>query len=266
MRQFDVKKIDSEIHWSKLSPSIFFEVASHYLVSAHRRGLPHDQRMLTIPTPLEREIKVNPSFRMLRRRGERLADALRLWYEFGAKSLIPDCDGVVANDTNVMQSAVSKEQQHSYATVFTTVYTSDLQNVASKLRRGELNASSAADQLESMHTKLDEMMIGRRPIPSTLPSHKNVYLGIVAMAMLGSAPSAMTVSDAIIMNLAPPADSADKVLINKSRVSVQEKSFLFTFIIFVLPISHLSCIMSHIPAYCRIGWTGHIIQQRLLVP
>jgi glyoxylase-like metal-dependent hydrolase (beta-lactamase superfamily II) len=265
MRQFDIKKIDSEIHWSKLSPSTFFEVASHYLVSAHRRGLPPDQRILTIPTALEREIVLNPNFRMLRRRGERLADALRLWYEFGSKRLIPDRNGAVANDANAMKSTVPEEQQRSYSTVFTTVYTYDLQNVANQLRSGELNASSAADQLESMHTKLDEMMIGRRPIPSTLPSHKNVYLGIVAMAMLGSAPSAMTVSDAIIMNLAPPADSADKILIYKSRVSLHEYSLLYASI-FASPVLHLSFFMFDIPAYCGIGWTRHIVLQRLLVP
>ncbi|KAL3811308.1 hypothetical protein ACHAXA_005394 [Cyclostephanos tholiformis] len=212
MRQFDLKKIDAEVHWSKLSPSTFFEVASHYLVSLHRRGLPPNQRILTIPTPLEREIVVNPNFRMLRRRGERLADALRLWYEFGANGLIPDRDDTATNETNAINSTVS------YPTVFTTVYTADLQNVVNKLRNGKLNASSAADQLESMHTKLDELLIGRRPIPSTLPSHKNVYLGILAMAMLGSAPSAMTVSDAVIMNLTPPADSSDSILISKSRL------------------------------------------------
>lgn len=218
MRQFDLKTINAEIHWSRLSPSTFFEVASHYLVSAHRRALPPDQRILTIPTPLEREIIVNPNYRMLKRRGERLVDALRLWYEFGAKELIPEGNDVDAGETDATNGTLSEKQSQSYPTVFTTVYTADLQSVANDLRSGKLNASSAADQLESLHSKLDEKLIGRRPIPSTLPSHKSVYLGVVAMAMLGSAPSAMTVSDAIIMNLAPPVDSSDNILISKSRV------------------------------------------------
>ena len=218
MRQFDLKTINAEIHWSRLSPSTFFEVASHYLVSAHRRALPPDQRILTIPTPLEREIIVNPNYRMLKRRGERLVDALRLWYEFGAKELIPECNDVDAGETDATNGTLSEKQPQSYPTVFTTVYTADLQSVANDLRSGKLNASSAADQLESLHSKLDEKLIGRRPIPSTLPSHKSVYLGVVAMAMLGSAPSAMTVSDAIIMNLASPVDSSDNILISKSRV------------------------------------------------
>jgi hypothetical protein len=154
-------------------------VASHYLVSAHRRALPLDQRILTIPTPLEREIIVNPNYRMLKRRGERLVDALRLWYEFGAKELIPEGNDVDAGETDATNGTLSEKQSQSYPTVFTTVYTADLQSVANDLRSGKLNASSAADQLESLHSKLDEKLIGRRPIPSTLPSHKSVYLGVV---------------------------------------------------------------------------------------
>lgn len=161
---------------------------------------------------------MNPNFRMLKRRGERLVDALMLWYEFGAKTIIPDGDNVVAGETNVRYGTASDKQKQSYPTVFTTVYTADLQSVVNNLPSGMLGALLAADQLESMHTKLDEKLVGRRPIPSTLPSHKNVYLGVVAMAMLGSSPSAVTVSDAIIMNLAPPVDSSDSILISKSRV------------------------------------------------
>ena len=165
---------------------------------------------------------MNPNFRMLKRRGERLVDALRLWYTFGAKEMIPEGNDVDAGETDATNGTLSERQQRSYPTVFTTVYTADLQSVVNDLRSGKVNASSAADQLESMHSKLDEKFIGRRPIPSTLPSHKNVYLGVVAIAMLGSAPSAMTVSDAIIMNLAPPADSSDSILISKSRVRERE--------------------------------------------
>jgi hypothetical protein len=70
-----------------------------------------------------------------------------------------------------------------------------------------------------LHTKLDTKLIGRRPIPGTLPSSMNVYRGVIAIAMLGSAPLAMTVSDASIMNLVPSMDLTDRVLISKSRVS-----------------------------------------------
>jgi glyoxylase-like metal-dependent hydrolase (beta-lactamase superfamily II) len=252
LRQFNTKAINSEIHWNRLSPSTFFTIASHYLVSAHRRALPIDQRLLTIPTPLERELIVNPNYRMLRRRGECLIDALKLWYEFGAKGksiidytttttnnnnncntddILVDDEIVENDDVSILSSTEKKKRQqqqqqqssHNYPTlpssVFTTVYTTDLQTIVLDLRNGKIDAATAANELELLHTKLDDKLIGRRSIPRTLPSSKNVYLGIVAITMLGSAPSAMTVSDASIMNLVEPMDSTDRVLISKSRVS-----------------------------------------------
>mmetsp|Transcript_22730 Transcript_22730/g.41699 ORF Transcript_22730/g.41699 Transcript_22730/m.41699 type:complete len:278 (+) Transcript_22730:123-956(+) len=102
--------------------------------------------------------------------------------------------------------------------VFTTVFSADLDKVVQDLRSGNIDAISAADQIESLQSRLDEKLIGRRPIPSTLSSHKNVYLGVVALAVLGSAPSAMTVSDANIMNMAPPVESTDRILVSKRRL------------------------------------------------
>ena len=217
MRQFDQKTISGDIHWSKSTPSTFFEVASHYLVSAHRRELMPEQRILTVPTPLLQEMIVNPNFRMLKRRGEYVVDALKLWYEFGAKhSLCPRAD-----DTCLEQSS------RKYPSVFTTVYSDHLVNVVKDLRSGKLDALSAANKIESLTGALDEKLIGRRPIPGTLPSHKNVYLGVVALAILGSAPSAVTVSDGNIMNLAIPVDSTDRLLISKNRVRALSRDRLF---------------------------------------
>jgi hypothetical protein len=209
MRQFDQKALPGEIHWSKSNPSTFFEVASHYLVSAHRRELLPEKRILTVPTPLEKEMVVNPNFRMLKRRGEYVVDALRLWYEYGSKNLLSPR---VADDVRQEQPRRQK------SSVFTTVYSDHLSNVVKELRSGKLDAMSAADQIESLTSALDEKLIGRRPIPGTLPSHKNVYHGVVALAILGSAPSAVTVSDGTIMNLAIPVDSTDRLLISKTRV------------------------------------------------
>mmetsp|Transcript_11047 Transcript_11047/g.24347 ORF Transcript_11047/g.24347 Transcript_11047/m.24347 type:complete len:334 (+) Transcript_11047:852-1853(+) len=189
-------------------------------MSAHRRGLPPDLKLLTVPTPLERERVVNPNFRMIKRRGECVVNALRSWYEFGAKNLIPD-NVVDVDGTNVVVDESKKDdekKQQSSQSVFTTVYSADLNNVVNDLRSGKIDASSAADQIESLQKRLDEKLIGRRPIPSTLPTHKNVYLGIVALTILGSAPSAVTVSDANIMNMAAPVDSTDVILISKSRL------------------------------------------------
>ena len=131
-----------------------------------------------------------------------------------------------------------QQQKKLDSSVFTTVYSKDLQNIIKDLRSGSATPYSAANKLESLHNRLDEKLIGRRPIPRTLPSHKNVYLSVVALALLGSAPSAVTLSDANIMNMAPPVECTDRILISKSRV----RTFHFM-CVFLLELSRLhSCI------------------------
>jgi len=147
-----------------------------------------------------------------------VVNALRFWYEFGSKNVIPDrveedgvpVSGAILNDAN--------EGEKQLQSIFTTVYSADLDRVVRDLRSGNITASLAADRIESLQSRLDDKVIGRRPIPSTLPSHKNVYVGVVAMAVLGSAPSAVTVWDANIMGMAPPVDSTDRIVISKRRL------------------------------------------------
>ncbi len=208
MRQFDQKTITQDGHWIRMAPSVFFETASHYFTSAHRRALPQGQKLLTIPTPLDKEMIVNPHFRTLKRRGEHLVNALLLWYEYGAKNRVPA-------EKMTIFAPTSERRKDS---IFTTVYSDDLKAILQNLRSGKIDPVSAADQIETLDCKLDENLIARRPIPSTLPSHKNVYLGILAMIVLGSAPAAVTLSDANIMNMAVPVESTDEILISKSRV------------------------------------------------
>lgn len=208
MRQFDQKTITQDGHWVRMGPSIFFETASHYFTSAHRRALPQGQKLLTIPTPLEKEMIVNPHFRTLKRRGEHLVNALLLWYEYGATNRVPA----------EVRAIFRPPSERSKDSIFTTVYSDDLRAILQDLRSGKLDPVSAADQIETLDSKLDENLIARRPIPSTLPSHKNVYLGVLATIVLGSAPAAVTLSDANIMNMAEPVKSTDEILISKSRV------------------------------------------------
>ena len=208
MRQFDQKSVLQDGQWVRMAPSVFFETASHYLISANRRALPQGEKLLTIPTPLSKEMIVNPNFRTLKRRGEHLVNALQLWYEFGAKSRLP------ASEMFMFTSADEKRKD----SIFTTVYSDDLNTIVQELRCGKIDPVSAADKLDALENRLDENLISRRPIPNTLPSHKNVYLGILAMVVLGSAPAAMTLSDANIMNMPAPIESTDEILISKSRI------------------------------------------------
>ena len=214
MRQFDQKNVASEGHWMRMPPSVFFETASHYFVSAHRRALPPKAKLLTVPMALAYEQVVNPNFRSLKRRGEHLVHALKLWYEFGAKNLIPDSRSA----TDMNGTASSKGSSGENQSIFTTMYTNDLEMIVQDLRSGKLNPVVAAERIESLQMRLTEKTIGRRPIPNTLPSHKNVYLGVLALTVLGSAPSAVTMTDAVVMNMAPPVDCTDRILISKKRV------------------------------------------------
>jgi len=63
-------------------------------------------------------------------------------------------------------------------------------------------------------------LIGRRPIPNTLPSERIIYQAILGFCLLGSPPSALTISDSRLMNLRAPVNpsKADKILISKTRV------------------------------------------------
>lgn len=211
MRQFDPKTVTSEGHWTRMAPSVFFETASHYYTSAHKRALPQGQKLLSLPVSLDREMIVNPNFRSLKRRGEHVVNALKLWHEFGAKNQIPRFE--------VDPSQHLKGRKSDSSSPFRTVYAQDLDMIVRDLRAGKLSTSSAADRIELLQTRVNDKLIGRRPIPNHLPSHKIVYMGAVALAIMGSPPSGVTVSDALIMDLAAPVESSDFIMISKSRVS-----------------------------------------------
>ena len=56
-------------------------------------------------------------------------------------------------------------------------------------------------------------------MPGFLPTDKNIYRGIFALAMLGSPPCAMTLKDSVEMNLPPPIDrDSDRIRVSKQRL------------------------------------------------
>ena len=231
--------MSNEGQWTRMAPSVYFETAAHYFVSAHKRALPQGQKLLSLPTSLDKEMTINPNFRSLKRRGEHVINALKLWHEFGAQNQIPRFD------LEVTEHTIQKRKRSS---PFQTVFSQDLDAVVLELRAGVLSGEDAADRIEQLQARVDEKLIGRRPIPNHLPSHKNIYLGVVALAILGSPPSGVTVSDgeietpftpvfimsfwtsltnvhshylsALIMDLASPVDCSDYIKISKSRVSL----------------------------------------------
>mmetsp|Transcript_34673 Transcript_34673/g.75882 ORF Transcript_34673/g.75882 Transcript_34673/m.75882 type:complete len:868 (-) Transcript_34673:83-2686(-) len=249
LRQLDPSN-EHHGHWTKLPPAIFFETAAQYFISSHRRTLPKNSRLLTVPSSLDREIKTNPHFRALKKRGEHLISAVRIWYRYMSKTRREEAHSV--GNVALRQSSSSLENNKSFESVsgaevrralsaasdktpstdiswtmdasdinrsvFTTMYTSDLDSVINDLHLGRISGSAAATRLRDMQKKLDEPVVTRRPIPGTLPSEKNMYLAVVALALLGSPPCGMTYSDGMNMNLPPPLDSSDQVVISRGRI------------------------------------------------
>jgi hypothetical protein len=197
-------------------------------VSQHRRTLPKDGKLLTIPTPLSREILINPVLRKMKRRGEDIIKAVHQWHRLFEKPevmLTHDANGVTlqvpsSEKTKTTEEIWTLEAKDFSKSVFTTVYTADLEAVIDGLNTGTLSRDVAVQELKNLKTRLDEPLIGRRPIPNTLPSERTIYQAILGFCLLGSPPSALTISDSRLMNLRPPVNpsKADKILISKTRV------------------------------------------------
>lgn len=249
-RQLDNTHMENLQQWEKHDPSSFFELMSHYFVMNHRRGLPRCTRLLTVPTSIRREMKINPHLRSLKRRGEHVLKAVSIWYKHGnRKGVIPAHATANANmwkgeaqyvsmppysnssDTDLHTSSTLTDrtsqttdttwtttQSEVNRSVFTTVYSRDMENIVVGLRAGTMNGRRAARKIGEMCRKMEEPTLLRRPIPGTLPSEKNMYLGAIALAVLGSPPSAMCKSDAMAMHLANPVDNSDYLVISKKRL------------------------------------------------
>lgn len=225
-------------HFNRHDPATFFEVVSQYFVAGHRRHLPKSTRLLTVPTTMKRELKINPYLRSLKKRGEHLLTAVSLWYKYGFRTSniekatgsgdstflampLSQFDGVDYINSNMSEKSESSEYiwNHDHhdvnKSVFSTVYSADLESIIDGLKCGKLNSKKAAKKLSRLTDRLEESTVTRRPIPDRLPSEKNMYLGLLALSVLGSAPSGITHGDSQTMNLASPVDNSDHLLISK---------------------------------------------------
>eukprot|EP00550_Attheya_septentrionalis_P004676 CAMPEP_0198291618 /NCGR_PEP_ID=MMETSP1449-20131203/9097_1 /TAXON_ID=420275 /ORGANISM="Attheya septentrionalis, Strain CCMP2084" /LENGTH=924 /DNA_ID=CAMNT_0043990287 /DNA_START=97 /DNA_END=2871 /DNA_ORIENTATION=+ len=252
---------ENATQWHKMTPAVFFESVSQLYISNHRRTLPKGGRLLTVPSTMTRELKINPHYRSLVKRGEHIRAAIRLWYKHFAQGVMeqkqqeptiennngisPAPSFVTASPapsfvtasfsmenmiiSNSYSSAASDKTPSSHniwnynvddvnRPVFTTVYASDLDSVIRDLQRGVVDNEIAAARLMEMKKKLDEKVVMRRSIPRTLPSDKNIYLGILALALLGSPPCALTTSDSFAMKTRSPVENPDRILISQKRL------------------------------------------------
>ena len=230
-RQF-VQPLESN-KWKNFSPTVFFETISQYYVALHRRSLPHSSgKLLIAPSPISRELAINPNLRSLKKRGEIVLSAIRLWNRHFSKSRVGDSihgsyglSGVDYGGSNGPDKSMSTERRWNLdakdlnSSVFTTVYSEDLDKVIDDLDAGKIDARKAARQLREIKAMMNIPVIGRRPIPNTLPSERMVYKGLVGFALLGSSPTAMTLSDSDAMKLPAPVDiSSDLIRVSKERL------------------------------------------------
>jgi glyoxylase-like metal-dependent hydrolase (beta-lactamase superfamily II) len=237
--------------WKNMAPSAFFETVHQYYIALHRRNLPHSTgKLLTIPSTVTRERLVNPHLRSLKQRGTVVIAALKMWHRnfcrervlhiadgpaFGATSasestrpLLRTSDAAPGPQSAVRRTGASpnNEQEWNLTTadigrsVFATVYAADLESIIDNLRRGQMDAATAADKLQILTLALDKPVIGRRPIPGTLPTSRNVYRGLLGLALLGSAPTALTMADSQPMKLPAPlvGPSSDGIRVSKRRL------------------------------------------------
>jgi glyoxylase-like metal-dependent hydrolase (beta-lactamase superfamily II) len=231
----------SPCKWKHFEPAYFFHTVSQYYVSIIRRtSLPASSsgKILLIPTTLTRELYINPHLRSLRQRGTTVITALKLWNRHFAKNKIVQ-DNVehgpafghensTTNDTSIqMTKTRAQESQWNLnsvdlnRTVFTTVYTSDLETIIEELSAGQIDAGSAVAKLNELKVALQKPVVSRRPIPGTLPTSRAVYRGLLGFTLLASAPTALTRSDSQSMKLPEPivnTSSSDHICISKRRL------------------------------------------------
>lgn len=225
--------------WNRHNPSVFFELASQFFIAGHRRHLPKSTRLLSVPSSMKRELKINPNYRSLKKRGEHILTAISIWYKHGkhhnnittnndSESKYLTLPMSYSNDElyQVNTSLKSPSSEVSWninhedvnRPIFSTVYSTDLQEIILGLKTGTLDSSVAAHKLSKMSDKLDEPIVHRRPIPNTFPSEKKMYLGLLALAVLGSEPSALKREDSERMNLPHPVEASDYLMISKSKL------------------------------------------------
>lgn len=239
-RQLSQPPQSESCKWKNLAPASYFQTVSQLYVTLHRRTLPHSSgKLMTVPSPISRELYINPHLRSLKQRGTVVLAAIKLWNRNFSKARVSDSfeggpafvlAAATATDgssmvTTTSQTTRAKESQWNLNTtdlnrqVFATVYAADLDSIIEDLGAGKIDPATAAARLKELKMALEHPVTGRRPIPGTLPSSRTVYRGLLGLALLGSAPTALTHSDSIAMKLpAPIVASSDRIRVNKRRL------------------------------------------------
>ncbi|KAL7556933.1 hypothetical protein ACA910_005285 [Epithemia clementina (nom. ined.)] len=243
-RQLAAGNVAENCRWKNFTPNMFFETASQLYVALHRRSLPYSSGKLitAMASPVSLELSINPYFRSMKRRGDIIIQAINFWHKHFARDKIPSrlpssyhnlstnghsngLKGSPDSKKPAYSRSVSTEDQWTLDVidlarpVFTTVYAADLDLIIRELDQGKLSAQEGAKRLFEMKERLKEGLVTRRPVPASLPSDRAVYRGLLALALLGSSPTALTLSDSRRMNLPEPiVSSSDRIKISRSHL------------------------------------------------
>jgi glyoxylase-like metal-dependent hydrolase (beta-lactamase superfamily II) len=216
--------------WKTLPPGDFFETAAAWYVADHRK---ETARLLAVPSTIARELKINPHFRSMQQRAIVILHALRLWHSKFANATVHADRGPYSplhQQSHEPQNALpprteSKHNQWNVSVadvqrpIFTTLYSTDLEQVIHDLQANVMDAAMAAERLKTLSNRMNKPVVSRRPVPGTIPSGRAVYRGLLALVLLGSPPSALCASDAAKLNLEEPNDSdSETILIDKTRL------------------------------------------------
>lgn len=211
--------------WKTLPPADFFETAAAWYIADHRK---QTARLLAVPSTIARELTINPHFRSMRLRGTHILHALRLWHWKFANNAVLEHTGAYKPSQELptnRRRTESKQNQWNISVadiqrpVFTTVYSTELQQVIQELQNNTMDAKTAAERLVQLPESLNEDVIGRRPVPGTIPSGRAVYRGLLAFVLLGSPPTVLCSSDAIALKLDEPNDTDSEIIrISKTRL------------------------------------------------
>eukprot|EP00536_Pseudo-nitzschia_multiseries_P003637 jgi/Psemu1/236847/estExt_Genewise1.C_570028 len=229
IRQFQ-SMVSEHNKWKNFSPRDYFETVSHLYVALHRRSLPHNSgRLLLVPSTLERELHINTHMRSLRRSAELVVRALSFWHAHFCTARADDKKSSSKGTRMAMDGSPKKtpsrfrqwniDARNVNDNVFTTIFTADLETVIEDLSSGKIKKKKAMEQIQSMKKKMEAPVVNKRAIPGFLPSDKNIYRGICGLAILGSKPCAMTISDSRKMKIPPPMDyNSDKIRVSMKRL------------------------------------------------
>lgn len=236
-RQMTSGNIMESCRWKNFSPHVFFQTVSQFYVALHRRSLPTSSGKLitAMGSPISLELSINPFFRNMRKRGENIIQAIQFWHQEFARQKVQGNIGSAyychfANENASTSSRNKLPSQKSFSNetqwnldaaglgqpIFTTVYSSDLDLIIRDLSQGAISSQEGAKRLSAIKDRLKESTVSRRPLPGSLPSDRAVYRGLLALALLGSAPSALTLYDSRQMKLPPPVNqSSDRIQISR---------------------------------------------------